>query len=99
MRTAAENSDVLNPASWTKSPQPVFSKSEDNRVYGVGHNGFTTSPDGKEDWIVYHAKRKADGKCEGRSTRAQKFTWNIDGTPNFGKPVATDVLLPKPSGE
>jgi GH43 family beta-xylosidase len=34
-----------------------------------------------------------------RSTRAQPFTWNADGTPNFGVPVATGTTLPSPSGE
>ncbi|WP_030438051.1 hypothetical protein [Actinoplanes subtropicus] len=33
------------------------------------------------------------------ATRAQKFTWNADGTPNFGSPVGLGVALPVPSGE
>ncbi len=92
--------DPLNSSSWVKSPQPVFQRSDANRVFGPGHNGFFTSPDGTEDWIVYHANSSASGGCDmNRSTRAQKFTWNADGTPNFGTPVATGVRLPAPSGE
>jgi GH43 family beta-xylosidase len=92
-------SDPLNPAHWTKSG-PVFQRQDANHVYGPGHNGFFTSPDGKEDWIVYHANTAASGVCDGaRSTRAQKFTWNSDGTPNFGTPVALGVSLQSPSGE
>jgi GH43 family beta-xylosidase len=34
-----------------------------------------------------------------RSTRAQKFTWNTDGTPNFGTPVRLGTTLTAPSGE
>ncbi len=34
-----------------------------------------------------------------RSTRAQKFTWNADGTPNFGTPVGLGVTLTAPAGE
>jgi GH43 family beta-xylosidase len=34
-----------------------------------------------------------------RSTRAQKFTWNADGTPNFGVPIGLGVPIPAPSGE
>ena len=34
-----------------------------------------------------------------RSTRAQKFTWNADGTPNFGTPARLGVTLTAPSGE
>jgi GH43 family beta-xylosidase len=53
-----------------------------------GHNGFFKSPNGTEDWIVYHAWPTSAGQGAGgeRSARAQKFTWNSDGTPNFGSP-------------
>jgi GH43 family beta-xylosidase len=92
--------DPLNSSSWTKSPQPVFQRNNANSVYGPGHNGFFKSPDGTEDWIVYHANSSTSGGCDiNRSTRAQKFTWNADGTPNFGTPVALGTQLPVPSGE
>jgi GH43 family beta-xylosidase len=92
--------DPMNPAHWTKSPNPVFQRSDANGVFAPGHNGFFTSPDGTEDWIVYHANDSAGGGCDmNRSTRAQKFTWNADGTPNFGTPVRLGVTLTAPSGE
>ncbi|MDR6977792.1 GH43 family beta-xylosidase [Streptomyces sp. 3330] len=92
--------DPLNPASWTKKQTPVFQRSDTNGVYGPGHNGFFTSPDGTENWIVYHANSSASGGCgNGRTTRAQKFTWTTDGTPAFGTPVALGTTLPGPSGE
>lgn len=87
--------DVLNPASWTKSG-PVFSKAPG--AFGPGHNTFTKSPDGTEDWIVYHADLKSGGSWGNRTVRAQKFTWNQDGTPNFGTPVAYGALVQEPSG-
>jgi GH43 family beta-xylosidase len=92
--------DPLLSSSWTKSPNPVFQRSNANGVYGPGHNGFFKSPDGTEDWIVYHANSSAGGGCDmNRSTRAQKFTWNADGTPNFGTPVALNTPVQVPSGE
>ncbi|MEJ3745458.1 family 43 glycosylhydrolase [Actinomycetes bacterium KLBMP 9797] len=92
--------DPLNSSSWRKFPQPVFQRNNAAGVYGPGHNGFFKSPDGTEDWIVYHANSSANGGCDmNRSTRAQKFTWNADGTPNFGTPVGTGVQLPVPAGE
>ncbi|GAA0934711.1 family 43 glycosylhydrolase [Virgisporangium aurantiacum] len=92
--------DPMTPAHWTKSPNPVFQRSDANGVFAPGHNGFFTSPDGTEDWIVYHANDSAGGGCDmNRSTRAQKFTWNADGTPNFGTPVRLGVTLTAPSGE
>ncbi|WP_107100916.1 family 43 glycosylhydrolase [Streptomyces graminilatus] len=92
--------DPLNPAAWTKKPSPVFHRDDAAGVYAPGHNGFFTSPDGTENWIVYHANDSANGTCgNGRTTRAQKFTWNADGTPNLGTPLAVGTTLPGPSGE
>lgn len=87
--------DPTQPASWTKTG-PVFQ--EANGVYGPGHNGFARSPDGTEDWIVYHAKVDT-GPNWNRVIRAQPFTWRADGSPEFGQPVASGVPLPVPSGE
>ncbi|MFD4509200.1 family 43 glycosylhydrolase [Streptomyces sp. NPDC058457] len=92
--------DPLNPVSWTKSATPVFQRSDANGVYAPGHNGFFTSPDGTQNWIVYHANSAANGGCgNNRTTRAQQFTWNADGTPDFGTPVALGTSLAEPSGE
>ncbi|RPD47079.1 alpha-N-arabinofuranosidase [Hymenobacter sediminis] len=99
MLTAAKGTDPLRPDSWTKAPQPVFHPSAENGVWGTGHNCFITSPDGREDWIVYHAKSAPDGKCAGRSSRMQRFAWNPDGTPNFGAPVPVQQPQQVPSGE
>ena len=99
MLTARKGADPLKPESWIKAPQPVFRPSAENSVWGTGHNCFTKSPDGREDWLVYHAKTAADGKCAGRSARMQKFGWNPDGTPDFGVPAALTQPLAKPSGE
>lgn len=87
--------DVMNPKSWVKNPEPVFEHTD--KVFGPGHCSFVKSPDGKQDWIVYHA-HIAKGK-DIRDVRIQPFTWNADGSPNFGKPIAPDVSLPAPSGE
>ena len=95
------NGDVLNPASWAKSPRPVFEpwSGPEGRVYTTGHNSFTRSPDGTEDWLVYHAKDTTEFTFRGRTARAQKFGWNADGTPEFGRPVPPGVPLPVPAGE
>ncbi len=92
--------DPLNAGHWTKKSTPVFQRNDANSVFAPGHNGFFKSPDGTEDWIVYHANSSASGGCDmNRSTRAQKFTWNADDTPNFGVPVRTGVALTAPAGE
>jgi GH43 family beta-xylosidase len=98
MLTASADSDPMNAASWKKSSQPVFKQSKENNVYAPGHNSFFKSPDGKEDWILYHANSKPGQGCGGfRSPRAQRFTWKADGTPDFGIPVKEDEVLAVPS--
>ncbi|GAA4314929.1 glycoside hydrolase family 43 protein [Mucilaginibacter gynuensis] len=98
MLTASTKSNLLDVASWKKSAEPVFQQSPENGVYAPGHNSFFKSPDGKEDWILYHANANAgDGCGNKRSPRAQKFTWNKDGSPNFGTPVKLGTALALPS--
>ena len=92
--------NVLNPGSWTKAANPVFQRNDANGVYGPGHNGFFQSPDGSENWIVYHAVSTSAGNCGGeRSARIQPFTFNSDGTPNFGTPATLSAPLAVPSGD
>ncbi len=94
--TADINAELLEPASWVKRDKPIFSNA--NGVYGPGHCSFTTSPDGSEDWIIYHAARWP-GSGWTRNVRAQKFTWNTDGTPNLGEPVDPNKPIATPSEE
>lgn len=99
MLTANEDSDLLNPESWKKHDKPVFSFSAENKVFAPGHCCFFKSPDGTEDWILYHANDEPDQGCgEFRSPRAQIIKWNKDDTPDFGIPESTSVKIQKPSG-
>lgn len=91
--TADANADLLDPASWKKTLQPVFKTSERTAIYGPGHNSYTTLPDGKTDVFVYHGREYRDIVGHelddpNRHTRAQLLRWNADGTPDFGEPEA-----------
>ncbi|QJX48200.1 family 43 glycosylhydrolase [Hymenobacter taeanensis] len=100
MLTTDATADPLLPASWKKSDKPVFSQDAANRAFATGHNSFFTSKDGKEDWIIYHANSNPNEGCvDKRNPRMQRYTWNPDGTPNFGVPVAINTPIAKPSGE
>ena len=90
--------DPLDPGAWTKHPQPVLApyQGAGGSVFTTGHNSFTKSPDGSEDWIVYHGKDEPWGA---RQVRTQRFTWNADGSPDFGHPIPRGVELRVPSGE
>lgn len=90
--------DALNPAHWKKHDKPVFSRTE--QVFGPGHNGFFKSPDGKEQWLIYHGNDQASQGCGAtRSLRAQKFSFDDKGLPQFGAPLAPGVKVARPSGE
>jgi len=93
----APNRGPLDASAWTKSPAPVFEPA--GNVFTTGHCSFTHSPDGREDWLVYHAKDTADHGFHNRTARAQPFTWNPNGSPHFGRPAQPGVPLPVPSGE
>ena len=98
MLSAHVNSNLLDSSSWKKNKEPVFKQSITNGVYAPGHNSFFKSPDGTEDWILYHANSQPGQGCGSkRSPRAQRFSWNKDGIPVFGEPVKTGVLIPIPS--
>lgn len=94
-----ETDDVTDPASWRQWPEPVLTRNDEAGVYGPGHNGFFKSPDGREDWIVYHAKDVSEYTYDRRSPRCQPFTWREDGPPEFAPPIALGVELPAPAGE
>ncbi|MBS0664388.1 MAG: glycoside hydrolase family 43 protein [Verrucomicrobia bacterium] len=91
--SADASANLLDPRSWRKSPTPVFTSSAANQVFGPGHNCFTTTPDGRTDLIVYHARDQAEVAGDplddpNRHTRVQPLGWNTDGSPAFGTPAA-----------
>jgi GH43 family beta-xylosidase len=95
--SASADANLLDTASWRKSPQPVFTSNDTTGQYGPGHNSFTIAEDGKTDVLVYHARSYKEIKGEplhnpDRHTRVQRLEWNADGTPQFGVPVEDGPL-------
>lgn len=99
MMSLPATADPLVPGNWTQHPGPVFSRADDRGVYGPGHHAFFRSPDGTEDWIVHHAKTTSALTYSNRTTRAQRFTWKADGSPDFGRPYALGATQDLPSGD
>nr|WP_315158855.1 glycoside hydrolase family 43 protein [uncultured Flavobacterium sp.] len=94
--TGKEN--LLDAKAWVKSDKPILEKSEKNKVYAPGHNSFFKSPNGKEDWILYHANSNPGDGCGGkRSPRMQQIKWDTNGNPVIGEPTAAGVLLAIPA--
>jgi GH43 family beta-xylosidase len=97
--SAPGDADLLRAESWTKSPEPVFHSDAAASQFGPGHNSFTTTPDGKTDILVYHARNyeKIHGdplRNHDRATRAQVLRWRPDGSPDFGAPVPDGLYVP-----
>lgn len=89
---ADENSDLMDPANWNKSPVPVFMTDEESGQYGPGHNSFTIGEDGETDILIYHARNYKEIAGDplydpNRHMRAQVIRWDSNGMPVFGKPV------------
>ncbi|MFB6249076.1 MAG: family 43 glycosylhydrolase [Salinibacter sp.] len=95
LRLEGPSADPMTPENWAKRG-PVFQGTE--KVHGVGHASFTTSPDGTEDWIVYHTKKDTEPGWD-RMIFAQPFTWGERGNPQFGTPTPPDSVLSVPSGQ
>lgn len=89
MLWADEDADLTNSVSWSKSEVPVFVTDKQKGIFGPGHNCFTTSIDGKEDVLVYHARPYADVDLgfalydPNRHTWVKKIKWNNQGFPIF----------------
>lgn len=101
--TVPRDANLLDPAVWrdAKHPAPLFGKAPARGVFGPGHGSFFTSPDGRESWMVYHATDDDRGCFTGglRTTRAQRFRWRADGTPDFGEPVSLADDIAAPGGD
>ncbi len=76
--------DPMDPGSWQKSAEPVFS-ARDGVAYGPGHCSFTTAADGSV-WMLYHANLESGTGWDGRSGWIAPVSFGEDGTPQFGKP-------------
>lgn len=90
--------DPMNPEDWKKNNEGcVFYQNPMEQAYGVGHASFVKSPDGMQDWIVYHGMRDPTNGWSARTIRAQQFGWNEDGSPRFPRPGYGPY--PVPSGQ
>ena len=92
LKLKSNDSNPLTSSAWEKSG-PVF-----QGPFGTGHCSFVKSPDGREDWIVYHSKKSVKEGWQ-RDIRAQSYGWDSEGYPVFGKPVEAGTILKRPSGE
>lgn len=95
--TLKKGEDPMEKNSWIKVQEPIFQKNN-STTYSTGHGCFTTSPDGTEDYMVYHATRNSGEGWNGRGVRTQRVYWNEDGTPFLGSAIEYNGKVNWPSG-
>lgn len=86
--TADEDSDLLDPSSWSKSRYPVLESDEEKGIFGPGHNSFTKSEDGTKDLMIYHARPYEEIigdplRDPNRHTMILEVQWDTQGNPVF----------------
>ncbi|ODM87328.1 Extracellular exo-alpha-(1-_5)-L-arabinofuranosidase [Orchesella cincta] len=92
--------DPLVASNWNvKSDGPVFYRNDEDMVFATGHAGFTTSPDGSEVWMTYHAAEWPDRVFGNRVARAEKIEWDQEGNPIFPRPHGYFSPQPLPKGQ
>lgn len=64
MLCADENADLLDPSSWTKKRYPVFKTQPEKKIFGPGHNSFTTGENG-ETLCILHYRDYSDEHISG----------------------------------
>lgn len=94
--TMDADADPKAPENWVKQDLPIMSKAFD--VYGPGHNCFTTSLDGKEDLIIYHAARWM-GAGWNRSVRFGYVDFDERGMLQPVSVISGEDAVKVPSGE
>ena len=87
------NDDLLDPKSWHKKPEPVFTTHAEVGRFGPGHNSFVKAEDGVTDLLIYHSRDYKELKGTpltdpNRHARARIITWDKDGFPVFSPELA-----------
>ncbi len=85
---AEADADLLDPASWHKEQEPVFTTAPELGRFGPGHNSFVKAKDGETDLMIYHSRdyKELQGSPlsdPNRHARARVLTWNEKGFPEF----------------
>lgn len=69
--------DIMQAASWEKSPEPAFSADERVGIYSVGRPSFIPSPDGSGLLLCYQSTNVENSSIQGAhcDVRLKKVVW------------------------
>ncbi len=73
--SADDTSDILSAKNWKKSPMPIMTTDETKGIFGPGHNSFTKSRDGRENYMIYHARPYAEVDLNFALFDPNRHTW------------------------
>lgn len=79
-------SNLLDPKSWTKLPEPQFVAEEGSGLFGTSNISVISTPDKRRQYMFYQAKHRTpdNGVCS--DVRLKEISWTEHGLPVFGKP-------------
>ncbi|MDE5658773.1 MAG: glycoside hydrolase family 43 protein [Muribaculaceae bacterium] len=83
MLSASTSADLLDPASWDKSTEPVFLAATGSEYGAASNICLIPSPDNKETLMLYGAKQFSGSANTGNSVLLKKITWQ-NSLPVFG---------------
>ena len=96
-----QSGNLLDPTSWTKAPEPVLQSyvGPEGSIYAPGAASFVKSPDGSQDWVIFHTSDDPNDGYKNRKAHAQQFTWDEQGNPVFGNVIPRGIAIAAPSGQ
>lgn len=88
----------LDASRWTRRNDPWLVSSAAQETWAPGQPSFVTSPDGTEDWLVYHAADTATRGCSPqRALHFNRIVWAADG-PYVEGPTGPNTPITAPGG-
>ncbi len=82
MLSAPATADLLDPAVWQKSHEPLI---RPDSVSGISVSNISLVPgaDARQTLMLYEARLRHEDGTELRQVRMRPIAWNADGTPQF----------------
>lgn len=97
MLVAPATSDLLDPESWTKSPEPLFTRGEQETslcgtsniclITDASTSRLVISADGTQTPLLFEGLWTDDSESEHRSVFLGSVRWTEAGLPDFGHPA------------
>ncbi len=85
---------ITNASLWYKYSEPIQKKDPSLGIYSPGAAVLTTSPDGSDVWMIYHAKLSGGiYTYDGRVLFAQPFKTDSNGVPADNSLLSLDTVL------